>query len=589
VSVRYSFAEKRDSLGVGETQAPLSVEPTRFLEAEMAVKTSKQNRRETLAKGLVLSVFLGVASLAQNPSFHNAPASAKTEKNPYHGQQTASGKSAFQLRCASCHGPSGEGSGNIPSLASEKAQGASDGELFWYITKGDVNNGMPSWESLPEEQRWQIVSYLRVLGASKPGSPRVRLSSDEAVTVGINAPPPEAPFTDYRFEKPGTTRKITLGDLPAPLATTSAGNSPQLVERPEKAWPQVPFGFEVELYASGLDQPRLIRTAPNGDFFVAESKLGEIRVFRGITAEGKPEQVATFATGLKRPFGINFYPPGSDPQWIYVGNTDSVVRFPYKSGDLKARGPAEHIAEVPGGDGHWTRDIQFTPDGKKMLVSVGSASNINDPDTTPEEKNRADVLEFNPDGSAMRVYAYGIRNCVGMAIQSKTRALWCSVNERDGLGDDLVPDYITHVQEGGFYGWPWWYMGKHQDPRHEGKHPELKDKVITPDVILHPHNASLELTFYDGKQFPAEYQGDIFAAEHGSWNRAVRVGYELIRVPLDKSGQATGEYEDFMTGFVVDNGHVWGRPVGVTVAPDGSLLVTDDGSKSIWRISYRRN
>jgi glucose/arabinose dehydrogenase/mono/diheme cytochrome c family protein len=556
----------------------------------MVAKKGKQTRTGTLERSVVLSLLLGVASWAQNPaqnpSFHNAPPSAKTEKNPYQGQQAASGKSVFQLRCAACHGPSGEGSGNIPSLASEKAQGASDGELFWYITKGDVNNGMPSWESLRAEQRWQIVNYLRVLGASKPGSPRVRLSSDEAVTVGVNAPPANAPFTDYRLEKPGTTRKITVGDLPAPLATTSAGNSPQLVDRPEKAWPQVPPGFEVELYATGLDQPRLIRTAPNGDFFVAESKLGEIRLFRGISAEGKPEQAATFATGLKRPFGINFYPSGSDPQWIYIGNTDSVVRFPYKNGDLKARGPAEHIADVPGGNSHWTRDIQFTPDGKKMLVSVGSASNINDPDTTPEERNRADVLEFNPDGSAMRVYAYGIRNCVGMAIQSKTGALWCSVNERDGLGDDLVPDYITHVQEGSFYGWPWWYMGKHQDPRHEGKHPELKDKVITPDVILHPHNASLQLTFYDGKQFPAEYQGDIFAAEHGSWNRSVRVGYELIRVPLDKSGHATGAYEDFMTGFVVDNGHVWGRPVGVTVAPDGSLLVTDDGSKSIWRIRY---
>jgi glucose/arabinose dehydrogenase len=186
----------------------------------------------------------------------------------------------------------------------------------------------------------------------------------------------------------------------------------------------------------------------------------------------------------------------------------------------------------------------------------------------------------------MRVYAYGIRNAVGLAINPKTGELWCSVNERDALGDNLVPDYITHVQDGGFYGWPWWYMGGHQDPRHKGKHPELKDRVITPDVILHPHNASLEMTFYDGKQFPAEYQGDIFASEHGSWNRAVRVGYELIRIPLHQTGHASGEYEDFMTGFVVDNGHVWGRPVGVTVAPDGSLLVSDDAGDVIWRISY---
>jgi glucose/arabinose dehydrogenase/mono/diheme cytochrome c family protein len=548
--------------------------------------TSKQTPRDALAKCLLLSVLLSTASLAQNRSFHDAPASAKTEKNPYSGQNTAAGKAGFELTCAACHGPAGEGSGNIPSLASGEAQRASDGELFWYITKGDVNNGMPSWQSLSEEQRWEIVRYLRILGASKPGSPRVLLSSEEAITVGINAPPPRAPFIDYRFEKPGMSRKITLEDLPAPFATTSAGNTPQVVARPAKAWPEVPAGFKVELYAAGLDQPRLIRTAPNGDFFVAESKLGAVRVFRGITKEGKPKQSATFATNLKRPFGINFYPPGPDPQWIYIGNTDSVVRFPYRNGDMQARGPAEHISDLPSGAGHWTRDVQFTPDGKKMFVSVGSSSNINDPDTTPEEKDRADVLEFNPDGSAMRVYAYGIRNCVGLAVQPKTDALWCSVNERDGLGDDLVPDYITHVQEGGFYGWPWWYMGQHQDPRHVGKRPELKDKVITPDVILHPHNASLQLTFYDGKQFPAEYQGDIFAAEHGSWNRSVRVGYELIRVLLDKSGRATGAYEDFMTGFVVDNGHVWGRPVGVTVAPDGSLLVTDDGSKSIWRISY---
>jgi glucose/arabinose dehydrogenase/mono/diheme cytochrome c family protein len=535
----------------------------------------------------LVALFLGfTASQAQQTNFHNAPASAKEVKNPYAGQQGASSKAAYHLRCARCHGENGEGSGHIPALATGKAQSVTDGELFWYITKGDVNNGMPSWQTLPREQRWQIINYVRVLGGSKPGSPRVATSPDEAVAVAMNAPPPKAPFTDYRFEKPGVVRKITLNDLPAPFATNSAGNSPKLVPRPEKAWPQVPPGFKVELYATGLKEPRLIRTAPNGDFFVAESKSGEILVFRGITADGKPERTETFATGLNRPFGINFYPPGPDPQWVYVGNTGSVVRFPYRNGDLKARGPAEHIADVPAGDGHWTRDIQFSLDAKKMFVSVGSASNADDSDTTPAEKNRADVLEFNPDGSEMRIYAYGIRNCVGLAVNSKTGELWCSVNERDALGDNLVPDYITHVQDGGFYGWPWWYMGGHQDPRHKGKRPDLKDKVITPDVILHPHNASLEIAFYDGKQFPAEYQGDIFAAEHGSWNRSVRVGYELIRVPLHQTGHASGEYEDFMTGFVVDNGHVWGRPVGVTVAPDGSLLVTDDGSRSIWRISY---
>ena len=550
------------------------------------MKSSARIITVSVATCAVLALLVISSSTAQNSAFHDAPPSAKQLKNPFEGQHPASAKADYVQRCGACHGQNGEGTGNIPALATGKAQNASDGELFWYITKGDVNNGMPSWESLPEEQRWQIINYIRVLGSLKPGSPRVPLSADEAVATAAKAPPPKPPFTDYRFEKPGKIRKITVKDLPAPLATASAGNGPQLVPRPEGAWPKVLPGFKVELYASDLDEPRLIRTAPNGDFFVAESRAGNIRVFRGITDEGKPAQSETFVTGLNRPFGINFYPPGPDPQWIYIGNTDSVVRFPYKNGDLKASGPAEHIADVPGGNGHWTRDIQFTPDGKKMLVSVGSASNIDDPDATPAEKNRADVLEFNPDGSAMRVYAYGIRNCVGLAINPKTGEPWCSVNERDALGDNLVPDYITHVRDGGFYGWPWWYMGGHQDPRHEGKHPELKNKVITPDVILNPHNASLELTFYNGKQFPAEYQGDIFASEHGSWNRAVRVGYEVIRVPLHQTGHATGEYEDFMTGFVVDNGHVWGRPVGITVAPDGSLLVTDDGSKSIWRISY---
>ena len=535
---------------------------------------------------LSLAVFVASPAFSQNKNFHDAPASAKSTQNPFIGQQADVGATLYKNRCAACHGPNAEGSGNIPGLASEKTQGASDGELFWYITKGDLNNGMPSWESLPEKERWLIINFLRVVGGSKPGSPRVRLSADEAVSTASTAPAPKAPFTDYRYEKPGASHKITVADLPEPFATPSSGNGPQLVARPENAWPQVPTGFKVELYASGLNEPRLIRTAPNGDFFVAESRKGEILVFRGITADGKPQQTETYTSGLKRPFGINFYPPGPNPQWIYIGNTDSVVRFPYKNGDLKATAPPEHIADLPHDGGHWTRDIQFSPDGKKMFVSVGSASNIDDPDTTPAEKNRADVLEFNPDGSGMRVFAYGIRNCVGLAVQPKSGDLWCSVNERDALGDNLVPDYITSVKPGGFYGWPWWYMGGHQDPRHKGKHPELQSKVITPDVILHPHNASLELTFYEGKQFPAEYQGDVFAAEHGSWNKSVRVGYELIRVPLHQTGHASGDYEDFMTGFVVDNGHVWGRPVGVTVAPDGSLLVTDDGSKSIWRISY---
>jgi len=398
-------------------------------------------------------------------------------------------------------------------------------------------------------------------------------------------------FTDYRGQRPGTFHKITPADLPRPYATPSVDNGPELIPRPAGAWPQVLPGFKVELYASQLDNPRLIRTSPNGDLFVAESKPGRIKVFRGISKDGKAERAEIFATGLKQPFGIAFYPPGANPKYLFVANTDSVVRFPYQNGDLKARGPREVIVpNLPSGGllrggGHWTRDIVFSPDGKKMYVSVGSQSNVDDTDNNPIEHHRADILEANADGSRLRVYAWGIRNAVGIAVHPQTGELWASVNERDELGDNLPPDYITHVQDGGFYGWPWYYIGGNQDPRHKGKHPELKDKVIVPDVLVEPHNASLEMTFYDGQQFPPEYRGDIFAAEHGSWNRAVRTGYEVIRVPL-KNGRASGEYEDFLTGFVTPEGQVWGRPVGVAVAKDGSLMVTDDGSDSIWRVSY---
>ena len=533
-----------------------------------------------------LVLLLLAVSQAQNPSFHNAPASTKELKNPVSAQPQAAvaGGKLFAKTCASCHGANGQGTGNIPAVAKGPSQSATDGELFWFITKGDISNGMPSWKALPKQQRWQIVTFLKTLPTA-PKSP----ASATAVAVSADkteAPPPPAPFTDYRFEKPGTFRKITLQDLPEPFASKSSNNGPRLVPRPQNAWPIVPAGFKVEQYAADLENPRLITTAPNGDYFVAESGPGAILVFRGITGDGKPQQTGVFASGLTEEYGIAFYPPGPNPQWVYVGNTDSIVRFPYQNGDLKARGEAEHIADLPHG-GHSTRSIQFSQDGKKMFVSVGSYSNVDDPETNPAEKNRADILEFNPDGSGMRIYAYGIRNSgPGLAIDPSTGELWCSTNERDALGDNLVPDYITHVQDGGFYGWPWWYMGGHQDPRHKGKHPELKDKVITPDVLLQPHNASLQFTFYNGKQFPAEYSGDIFASEHGSWNKSVRVGYEVIRIPLHQTGHASGEYEDFLTGFVVDNGHVWGRPVGITVATDGSLLATDDGSNTIWRISY---
>jgi glucose/arabinose dehydrogenase len=400
----------------------------------------------------------------------------------------------------------------------------------------------------------------------------------------------QSAFTDALHESPGTRRHLTVADLPSPKEDESVDNGPNVVAKPANAWPIAPKGFKVDLYATGLDNPRLLRVAPNGDLFLAESGSGKIKVFRGVGADGKPQQVSVFAEGLSQPFGIAFYPAGPNPQWIYIGDTDEVVRFPYQNGDLKARGALQKLSDLPGGGrlrggGHWTRDVIFSKDGTKLFASVGSHSNVDDSDTHPEEFHRADVLEFTPEGKFIKVYAWGIRNCVGEAINPITGELWCSTNERDGLGNNLVPDYVTHVTEGGFYGWPWWYMGGHQDPRHVGKHPELGSKVITPDIVLNPHFASLEMMFYTGSQFPAEFKGDGFACEHGSWNRAQRSGYEVIRLPMH-NGHATGEYEDFLTGFVLPDGTVWGRPVGVAQAPDGSLFVSDDGSRSIWHVSY---
>jgi glucose/arabinose dehydrogenase len=402
-----------------------------------------------------------------------------------------------------------------------------------------------------------------------------------------SGPAPQAPFTDYRSEKPGTTHKITPQDLPSPYATKSATNGPRVVDRPKDAWPQAPAGFKVELYTTAVKEPRKILTAPNGDFFLAETHDGDIRIFRGITADGKSQQSSVFVAGLTEPYGIAFYPPGPNPQYVYIGDTDAVLRFPYHNGDLKATGKPQQIAKLPGGAAHSTRDLVFSPDGKQLFVGVGSASNVDDPDKSSDEKGRAQIWLMNPDGSNPHMYAYGIRNPGGgLAINPKTGQLWCSVNERDELGNNLVPDYITHVEQGGFYGWPYYYIGGNPDPRLKGAHPELKSKAIVPDVLLQAHNASLGITFYEGKSFPAEYQGDIFAAQHGSWNREPRTGYEVIRVPLHQAGKASGEYEDFLTGFVTGNGNVWGRPVAVAVAADGSLLITDDASNSIWRVSY---
>ena len=427
---------------------------------------------------------------------------------------------------------------------------------------------------MPDRTRWWRTAALIIAAAFGTAA---AVGADPAVLTGAAA------FGDWTKDAPGTRRHITAADLPAPYATRSASNFGNIVPRPNGAVPHVPPGFTVSEFATGLSAPRLIRVAPNGDIFVAETDEGDIRVF---PAGGKTGNAAAavYAKGLDGPFGLAFYPPGADPQFLYVAATNAVLRFSYRRGDRSARGKPEAIGpKLPTG-GHSTRDVLFSADGKKMYVSVGSLSNAQE-GSSADETRRAGILEFAPDGSGERRFASGLRNPVEMALHPLTGELWTVVNERDGLGDDLPPDYLTRVRDGGFYGWPWYYIGAHQDPRHQGEHPELRDRITMPDVLLQPHSAPLGLAVYTGKQFPKAYRNDIFVALHGSWNRARRTGYKVVRAILH-DGKATGEYEDFLTGFVTKEGDVWARPVGIAVAPDGALLVSDDAGGTIWRVAY---
>lgn len=418
---------------------------------------------------------------------------------------------------------------------------------------------------------------------------------------------------DWQEAVPGAQHYITVADLPAPYATPSAGNFPSIVPRPANATPAVPPGFTVSLFASGLTNPRIVRVAPNGDIFVSETAANRIRVFRADDGADRPATNRVFASELNRPFGIAFYPAGDDPRWIYVALNNSVVRIPYRNGDLGAAGAVQVVVPTLSSTsgGHTTRDIVFSQAGTEMFISVGSSSNVGEQVArkTPAEivaweaehglgaawgpeTRRANILVTDPEGrQPLRAYATGIRNPVGLAIHPATGELWVSTNERDGLGDNLVPDYVTRVKEGGFYGWPWYYMGNFEDPRQAGMRPDLAGKAIVPDVLEQAHSASLQMTFYTANTgpaaFPPQYHGDAFVALHGSWNRATRTGYKLVHIPLN-NGVPTGRYDDFLTGFVTTDRNVWGRPVGVAMARDGALLMTEDANGTMWRIAYAR-
>jgi glucose/arabinose dehydrogenase/cytochrome c2 len=539
------------------------------------------------------------------------------------------GDKFFQASCAICHSPS-LGAGNTliikqgPTLLGVVGRKAGTSPHFNY-TQALKDSGF-TWDAasldhfltdpakaapgttmpipLPDPTlRADVIAYLSTLKV--PAGITLETAVFQVATnTGVDP-------NDWQRSTAGVRHRVNIADLPAPFDTPSAGNGPKVVATPTNAALTVPPGFTVKQFASGLTNPRLTRTAPNGDIFIAETGRNRIRVMRAADGADAPTENQIFAEGLERPFGISFYPPGDNPKWIYVANINNVVRFPYHTGDLKVSGEAEVIIPKLAGTtgGHTTRDVVFSQDGKRMFISVGSGSNVAEEmnKKTPEEikawetehglgaawgpeENRANVLVTDPEGKApLHPYATGIRNAVGLAINPTTGALWVSVNERDGLGDNLVPDYISSIKEGGYYGWPWYYLGKFEDPRHAGERPDLAGKAIVPDVLEQAHSASLEMTFYTATSgvaaFPAEYRGDAFVALHGSWNRATRTGYKIARARL-KNGVATGEYEDFLTGFVVDAAGVWGRPVGVTVAHDGALLVTEDGHGTVWRISY---
>ncbi len=366
--------------------------------------------------------------------------------------------------------------------------------------------------------------------------------------------------------------------LPRPNATPSVGNFPRQATPPKGFLPRVPPGFQVNVFAHSFREPRWLAVAPSGDVFVADSEAGEVVVLRDPQHTGGAQKREVFAGGLERPFGIAFR-----ENYVYVGDTQELVRFRYDPKTSTRTGEAEHLLDLPR-RGHWTRSLAFSADGSQLFIGVGSQSNA----SIEADQRRGAILVCDPDGKNERIYASGLRNPVGLAIEPATRQLWTSVNERDGLGDDLPTDYFTSVREGGFYGWPYSYIGDNVDDRVRPQRPDLVARAIIPDVLIDPHAAALQFAFYTGKQFPQPYRGGAFLALHGSWNRSTRSGYQVVFIPF-KNGKPSGDPAPFLTGLVPDPAgkSVYGRPVGVAVAPDGALLVSDDGAGLIYRISAK--
>jgi glucose/arabinose dehydrogenase/cytochrome c2 len=577
--------------------------------------TNMKKKHLLLTKGMSLASLSWVVSATMAPAQNNPTGDA------------ARGDQFFQTSCALCHSTS-LGPGNTvvikqgPTLVGvmgRKAgtsphfgftQALKDSGLVWnpetldqYLTSpATAIPGTTMTLPIPDAStRADVIAYLATLIVPES------VDLDKLPTV--TGPDPD----DWQREAPGAQHFITVADLPPPFATPSAGNFPTIVPRPANAALSVPAGFTVEQFATNLTNPRIVRVAPNGDIFVSETSQNRIRVLRATDGADTPSEIRVFAQGLDRPFGTAFFPTGDDPHWLYIALNNSVVRIPYHNGDLIASGAVEvvipRLSDTTGG--HTTRDVAFSKDNTRMFVSVGSSSNVGETMglKTPAEvaaweaeqglgagwgaeTHRANILVTDPEGSQpLRPYATGIRNPVGLAVHPATGDLWVSTNERDGLGDNLVPDYVTRVKEGGFYGWPWYYMGSFEDPRHAGERPDLAGKAIVPDVLEQAHSASLQMTFYTATNgpaaFPSEYQGDAFVALHGSWNRATRTGYKVVRILLN-NGVPTGRYDDFLTGFVTSDRNVWGRPVGVAVAHDGALLMTEDANGTMWRIAYAR-